>query len=175
MPQTKLKKGLAEYRIHRARSACYRGIKYKLGNGGFDPHDVLPTRNGYCDCTGDISWVLEIDRYQGDKGKPWSKAMPWIETTAIYNDATGPQRLFKQIPAPVPGCMVVYGDYKVLGVRRPGHIALVSQVKGNVWTCIDCSASRNGKTVEAIREWDRQAMFEARKAIFVILKQDEAV
>jgi hypothetical protein len=174
MPQTQLKNGLANYRILRARSAVGRGIKYRLGSGGFEPADGLPTRNGYCDCTGFASWVLELDRYQADKDKPWSRAIPWLETTAIYNDATGSQRLFKQIPAPVPGCLVVYPDRKILGVHTSGHIALVSRVNGKVWDCIDCSSSQGGKIKEAVREWNRQALFESRNAIFCILKQDEA-
>lgn len=169
-----LKAGIANQRLFRARSAVGKGIRYRLGSGGFKPHDILPTRNGYCDCSGYASWVLEISRYQADKDKAWSKSLPWIETTAIYNDATGPQRLFVHIPSPVPGCLVVYPDSKVLGVRRSGHVAVVSRVNGKLWECIDCSASKGGKSIEAIREWDRQALFEARGGIFVVLKQDLA-
>lgn len=171
---TVLKAGIANRRLYRARSAVSRGIKYRLGSGGFEPQDSLPTRNGYCDCSGFISWVIEISRFQADKDKPWSKVLPWIETTAIYMDAVGTQRLFKQIPSPIPGCLAVYPDRKVLGVRHSGHVALVSRVVKRCWFCIDCSASKSGRIVEAIREWDRQALFEGRGGIFVVLKQDLA-
>lgn len=145
-----------------------------MGHGGLHPEDGFPTKNGFCDCSGFVSWVIGVSRFQGDKDKPWSRSIPWIETTLIYNDATGPQRMFKQIPSPVPGCFVVYPDRKVLKVHVEGHIALVTRVNGTQFDVIDCSSSKGGKVKEAIREWDRTALFMSRNAIFVVLKEDLA-
>lgn len=170
-----LRAGLANSRIIHARLAVGRGIRYRMGSGGFEPHDGLPTRNGFCDCSGFIAWSIGIDRFQGDKQKPWSNSMPWIETSAIFRDAEGPERLFKEILEPVPGCFAVYPDRRAMGVHFEGHIALVTEVfASGRYTVIDCSSSKGGKTKEAIREWDRSRLFESRGAIFVVLRQDLA-
>ena len=154
-------------RVARARSAVGRGIRYKLGHGGTHPEDELPTRDGYADCSGYIAWVLGINR------APKAERPFWIETTNIVRDATGKHLAFVEITKPIPGCVVVYGDRKVLGVHREGHVGLVTEVlSGGRFMVVDCSISKGGKTREAIREWDRSALFLSRKARFVLLKQD---
>lgn len=158
-------------RIARARSACNRGISYGLGQGGMEPRDDLPTRNARCDCSGFAAWGLSLDRFQGDKGKLHSKAIPWIETTAIARDATGAQRLFQQIEKPVPGCLVVYGDRKVLGRKREGHIGFVSEVRNRLdFDVIHCSVG-NDRKGDAIQE-THGALFVRANAIFVVLVED---
>lgn len=148
----------------RARSAVGRGIRYKLGEGGFRPLDALPTRTGLCDCSGFAAWVLGIDRWQGRHRKPWSSRIPWIETTAIVRDATGPQLLFVQLPEPVPGCLVVYGDR----LGRQGHVGIVDNVRSATdFDVVDC-ASRRG---DAIQRRDA-SLFLRRRAIYVTLGQD---
>lgn len=155
-------------RVRRARSAVGRGTRYRLGRGGFDPSLKLPAQSGDCDCSGFLSWALGISRHQRDKDKPWSKAIPWIETTAIYKDAKGKKLLFTKISEPVPGCLVVYPD-RWLGVKQ-GHVAIVSTVSsdGKSFDIIDCS-SRGVR--EAINERPGVWML-GRKAIFAVLNED---
>lgn len=161
--------------IDRARRAVANcgNITYKMGQGGTEPADPCPSRNGKCDCTGFISWVLGIDRFQGDKKKWFSKFLPWVETTAIYKDATGPQRVFVKIPEPVEGCMVVFPD-KWMGLSS-GHIGLVTRIvktDGKLYlTGIDCSSGSSKKYGKAIMERDF-ALFTRLKAVYVVLKQD---
>lgn len=164
---TPAQKARLDNRVRRARSAIGRGIRYRLGHGGVHVRDELPTRTGYCDCSGFIAWVLGISRVP-KPGRQW-----WLETTNIYRDATsGKRSTFVQIPHPVPGCLVVYPDRKVLGVHREGHIGVVTRVlDGRIWT-VDCSASDGGKTKEAIRELDRTRLWTSRKSIYVLLRED---
>lgn len=158
-------------RVMHAKSAVGRGTRYVLGQGGFHPLDSLPTRSAACDCSGFAAWVLGISRWQADKGKPWSKHIPWIETSAIVADATGPQRLFKRITSPVPGCLVVYGDKKVLGVRRQGHVGIVAEVvNGRAVKVIHCSKG-NDRTGDAIQITGPN-VFENGRSIYCLLKED---
>jgi cell wall-associated NlpC family hydrolase len=158
---------IANGRVARAMSAVGRGIRYRLGHGGTKPDDPLPTRTGYCDCSGFIAWVLNLNR------APKTDRPFWIETTNIVNDALGARKAFIRLHAPERGCLVVYPDRKVMGRRSEGHVGLVTEVgEGGRLTVIDCSSSKGGKVKEAIREWDRTALFVPRKAICVTLKQD---
>lgn len=157
-------------RVRRARTAVGRGTRYGLGKGGMHPHLPRPAFNDRCDCSGFVAWCLGISRYQADKGKPWSTAIRWIETTAIYNDAKGKRLLFTQIPEPVPGCLVVYPDR--IG---QGHVAIVatcSIVGGKVKQLgiIDCSS--RGKR-EAINERDGMFFLSmTKRGIFCVLNED---
>lgn len=157
-------------RIIRARGTIGRGTRYRLGRGGFIPDTSVPwDANHRCDCSGFISWVLRISRHQEFMHKPWSKTIPWIETTAIYSDARGKQQLFKQISEPVPGCLVVYPDR--IG---QGHVALVATCRvenGKVKALgiIDCSSRRG----EAINERDGMFMLSlTKRGIFCVLRED---
>lgn len=161
-------------RVARARSALGHGIRYGMGQGGNHPEDPLPTRNGLCDCSGFAAWVLGVDRHQADKGKPWSKSMPWIETMAIVRSVYDPLRsvsdqhgMFIRLLDPVPGCLAVYGDYKSLGRTHQGHVMVVEAVPPGRILTIDCSVSGGG-----IAAMDRTGIIKARGAIFVALRQD---
>lgn len=156
-------------RIARARSAVKERVIYRLGSGGFDPSLPTPAPKGASDCSGYISWVLGISRFQGDKGKPWSRHIPWIETTAIYNDAMGVSRLFAKIKYPIPGCIAVYGDK---GMKQ-GHVGLVTEVRDSKdFDVVDCNASLARKiTGKAIGEGKRHAFYR-KDAIFAILVED---
>lgn len=146
--------------VNRAMSATGHNITYKLGKGGFFPKDALPTRTGTCDCSGFVSWVLGLSRI------PKSTRLWWIETTNIYNDATGRQRVFKELPAPVPGCVVVFPDRKIGNRKREGHVGIVESVRSyNNYSVIDCT--RRGITVQG------GDYFRANRAIFCILKDDD--
>lgn len=159
---------ISNARIERALKAVGKGIRYRLGHGGTNPTLDLPTKTGYCDCSGFIAWVLVLNR------APKTERPFWIETTNIVRDATGKRLAFVKLPRAEPGCLVVYGDRKVLGVHREGHVALVTEVNsaGRPTSMIDCSSSQGGKTKESIREWDRSSLFLGQNAIYVTLKQD---
>lgn len=137
-------------RIQRARSSVGTGIRYGLGQGGRYPNDPHPTRNGLLDCSGFIAWCIGIDRYQGDKGKPWSHRVQWVESTLLVIegrrlDVLG-ERLAREIPRPVAGELLAWPDrpYKVLGKKfvRHGHVMLVEEVSGDRCTVWDCTSSK---------------------------------
>lgn len=154
-------------RCIRARSAIGRGTRYKLSKGGFHPFDALPTKDGHCDCSGFVAWAIGMDRWQGRHTKPWSAQIPWIETTAIVQDAKGKQRLFKQIERPVPGCIVVYGDR----IGRQGHVGLVDSVRSATdFDVIHCSVG-NDRSGDAIQRTNGR-LFVKAKAIFCVLNED---
>lgn len=153
-------------RAERALAQKNRPHQYSLGKGGFDPSSPLGFK---CDCSGFASWVLGISRYQEDKHKPWSKQIPWIETTAIYDDARGAQLLFKRIENPVVGCLVVYGDYRnILGIRKQGHVGVVTSIEDGVPMATDCASGRGDSAIR-----NRAASFWiGRKGIYCVLKED---
>ena len=146
-------------RIDRARSAVGRGIKYKLGKGGFDPSSDTPANGaGLCDCSGFIAWVMGVTR------KPSPLFDRWVETTNICNDATGDQSLFLMVDGPRPGALAVYGD----SGGKQGHVAIVTGADPLMG--IDCSSSRSKRTGDAIHE--RSLAFMAKRAIFVVPRSD---
>ena len=157
-------------RVERARYPLTQRVRYKLGKGGFKPSSATPAPDWLCDCSGFVSWAIGISRFQGNKRKPWSAHIPWIETTAIVQDATGLKRLFKEIEAPVPGCLVVYGD----SGKRQGHVGIVSVVRSaKDYDVIDCNASIARRlTGRAIGESSRHAFRGNPRAIFVVLSED---
>jgi hypothetical protein len=164
---------VAKKRVQRAKSAVGLGIKYKLGKGGWHPKAPSPdaiTLSNYglqCDCSGFVAWVLMMRRDQINAKKWWSKLLPWIETTMVYKDATGPQRVFVRLSKPEAGCLVVYGDKG----RSEGHIAVVTEVKESSIRIVDCSSGMSRSTGEAIRERNGD-FFLKNGAIFCCLKQD---
>lgn len=121
--------------VAKARSAVGKGITYKLGHGGKFPTDLLPTRDGMCDCSGFVSWVCGFNR--SGKGTLGTD----IFTGSIYNDANGPQKLFRKLPGPQPGCIVVY---PAQGPGKFGHTAIV--VDTGKMTIVDCSDGKGGIT-----------------------------
>ena len=153
-----LNAGRLRARVERARIAVGRGTRYVLGKGGFKPSSPQPgDLNGsgvrLCDCTGFGSWWLGISRYQGDKHKPWSSAIPWVETTAIFKDATGRRLLFTTIKTPVPGCGLVYPDKYLGRVKlREGHFMAVTRVEDGKVYGVDCSPSNSRRVGDAIAE-----------------------
>lgn len=163
-------------RIRRARSALGRQITYSLGKGGYYPGNPHPDEYGLLDCSGGMSWVLGMSRWQANKGKPWSKWLPWIETTAVVKAARSGRAdsPFVAIQDPVPGCLVVYPDRRILGVTKQGHMGLVTEVefdaKKRVAAIrgIDCSS---GKAATAYRERDL-SFFLRRDPTFVVLAED---
>lgn len=127
--------------VERARHAVNSPITYKLGHGGLHPADDLPSRDGMCDCSGFIAWLLGRDR------RPQPDFRWWLSTDSIYDDAIGPQKLFTRVAFPMPGCIGVYPDHD----GHQGHVALI--VDPRTWTIIDCSHSQNGVREHVGRYW----------------------
>ena len=127
--------------IAKARSACKLPIGYQLGHGGYHPNDATPSRDGLCDCSGFIAFLV------GRSRKPDDKFRWWLSTDSIHDDAIGAQVLFSRIPLPVPGCIAVYPDHD----GKQGHTALIVDPK--TWTIIDCSRSQNGVTEHIGKYW----------------------
>jgi len=130
--------------LARARAAIGHGITYRMGAGGLHPDDPLPTRTGRCDCSGFVAWVCGRSRKDS--------IGLWWDTTRIHRDASGPQRRWRRLAAPEPGCVVVYPDHRDLatGKRRSGHCAIVvaytAAVVGGATaalTVIDCASTPN--------------------------------
>ena len=142
----------------RARKGIGRGVAYKLGRGGFNakhPNEVGWDK-GLSDCSGYVSWVLMLKR------APKLIRPFWIETTAVWRDATGKQRTFQQINKPVPGCIVVFPDRN----GREGHIGIVAEVYGGAgYDVVDC-------TGKGIREHPGTYFRGRSDTIFCVLKED---
>lgn len=149
-------------RVENAKKDLNMLIRYGLGEGGFDPKDWCPKL--LCDCSGWVSAKLGMSRNQSDKKKPWSEKIPWIETTAIYNDAKGAQLLFVPVVLPVPGCLIVYPDRKILGVRRQGHVGLVISQS----LAMDCASGRGARAIQT----RPNKFWLDRGGIVVCLKED---
>ncbi len=130
--------------LTRARSAIGHGITYHLGHGGLHPADPLPSRDGQCDCSGFVAWVLGRSRNPATAPKlpawPW-----WLSTDSVFADANGANVLFTKLDHPVPGCLAVYADWKDPdGKHHEGHIAVVADPAKH--TVVDCSDSGHGVT-----------------------------
>lgn len=147
-------------RLARARSAIGAPIRYKLGHGGFDPGHPLPSKDGLCDCSGFVAWVLGISR------RPKPSRLWWIESTNVWRDANGRQSAFVKLDEPVPGCIVVYPD----SGGRQGHIAVYSgrDARSKAPRVVECSAGADG-----IREGLQRA-FVRGDTVYCVLRQDLA-
>lgn len=104
-----------------------RDITYGMGG-----EDIR--QGGKLDCSAFVWCVL--GEKKRDRNTDWIRA-----------DATGKQTKFEQIPAPIPGCIAVYGsrwERTPAGVakRHAGHVGIV--VDPIKKTAIDCSSSQNG-------------------------------
>jgi hypothetical protein len=150
--------------LNRAKKAVTESVaRYKLGTGGFNPSAPLPeSKQGYCDCSGFVSWCLNEKRQTSNKFL-MSINGGWIETTAVVKDAKSPDGMFTKVDKPEPGDLAVWGDNK----GRQGHIGVVSEaVVGVATKIIHCSSGNFKKTGKAIQETDAE-MFYRCDAIFV--------
>ncbi|MCX7799509.1 MAG: CHAP domain-containing protein [Fimbriimonadales bacterium] len=115
-------------RAIRALEGC-RGLRYRLGSGGFHPEDPWPSRDGFCDCSGFAAWCLGLSR---DQRRRFGL---WISSEGIWRDGLGERRLFAAVAQPFPGCLVAFPDRD----GRQGHVGVVTRpipLEG-----IDCSTS----------------------------------
>lgn len=150
-------------RLQRARSAIDDPGRYGLGRGGYDPGSDTPyDEGGYCDCTGFVAWVAGVNR----RPKPSRKW--WIESTACYDDAMGPQTVFHRIPQPIPGCFGFYPDRG----KKQGHGFIVAKVRSEKdFDIVDCSPSNDDDDGKAVNE-RKGAWVLKRKPVFCVFQQD---
>lgn len=125
--------------VARAKSAINQAIGYKLGHGGMHPDHTLPSKSGFCDCSGFTCWVFQVKR-QSDI--PFYKRQGgWINTDTMVADIQSSVCIFESIDIPEPGCIVVYGRQ-----RRGtyGHVGIVAEVKnGAMVKVIHCSSGND--------------------------------
>jgi hypothetical protein len=145
----------------RARSALRSGT-YGLGKGGRRPKHRFPWDTGdsarLVDCSGFVSGCVGVDRYQ-----PHGISGEWIETSAVYRDAIGEQRMFRRVKKPQAGDLIVYPDRN----GGQGHIGIISRVDGGLPSLvIHCSKGNQRKHGTAIQETDAR-VFTNNGAIYV--------
>lgn len=124
-------------------------IDYLLGAGGMDPKLPMPGRK--CDCSGFVAWCYGISRkLDHPHYREWNGG--WLETTAVYKDATSQFGMFDTVPRELalPGDAIVFGDR---GAGRHGHIGIVTKVDklGPVLVC-HCSYGNFKKFGHAVQE-----------------------
>jgi len=138
--------GLQSSFVLRARSVVNCDIKYKLGSGGMNPTDKLPSSDKLCDCSGFVCWVFGLSRQT--KIPFYKQYGGWIFTDSMVEDINRSTGIFERLTVPVEGCIVVYG-----AGRNIGHVGIVSQVKNNVMQkVIHCSSGNSRKFNAAIQE-----------------------
>lgn len=138
-------------RIVRARACTSQGTVYKLGAGDLD--QLVP----HADCTAFVAHCCYLHR---DPGESSGKRKGWVESTAIYKDATGKQETWVKLPEFVPGCVIVYPDR----AGKEGHAAIGVRYQDGKLRGVDCGS-------KGINERDLTWML-PRNPIFVTLKQD---
>lgn len=154
--------------LARARSAIGRRTVYALGRGGRDPLAVHPAdKRGRCDCSGFAAWACGLDRHQPRSALEHFNG-GWLSTSGIVWTARNGGRFFAQIDAPEPGDLVVYGDRKVKGVTKQGHVGIVSAATAGL-RVVHCAKPNYVNRGDAILDTDG-AFFLARGAIFVRLQ-----
>ncbi|MFZ4931546.1 LysM peptidoglycan-binding domain-containing protein [Chryseobacterium sp. Mn2064] len=131
--------------IKKAKSVIGKKIIYKLGAGGMDEKYHLPTKDGKCDCSGFVCWVLGLSR----KTKiPFYQPGGWIYTDSMVDDINRNTGIFDRLTVPEVGCIVVYGAGKEIG-----HVGLVSEVEnGRMKKVIHCSSGNYSSFNDAIQE-----------------------
>lgn len=131
--------------INKARSVIGKRIVYKLGAGGMDEKYPLPTKNGECDCSGFVCWVLGLSR----KTKiPFYQPGGWIYTDSMVEDINRNAGIFDRLTVPEVGCIVVYGAGKEIG-----HVGFISEVEnGKMKKVIHCSSGNYKSFKDAIQE-----------------------
>jgi hypothetical protein len=104
-----------------------RDITYQMGG-----EDIR--KDGKLDCSA-FAWTV-LGEKKKDRNTDWIRA-----------DAVGRKSRFRQIAAPVPGCIAVYGsrwEKTPAGAtkRHAGHVGFVVDPEKKL--AIDCSSSQNG-------------------------------
>jgi hypothetical protein len=94
----------------------------------------------------------------------------WIETTAVSKDVLASTEIFAPLDTPLPGCVVVYGDYKDSnGRHHEGHMAVVTEVNNRrglagIDKIVHCSVS-NENSGDTIQETDARIFANNRNSV----------
>jgi LysM repeat protein len=147
--------------ILRARSMVNSSILYHLGSGGMHPKDLKPTRDGLCDCSGFICWVIGLSR-KTDISFYTQNWGGWISTDSMEADVNSPTGIFERLQRPEPGCIVVYGA----GPKLIGHVGLVSEVANSAMKKVIHCSSGNSKTFRAAIQETTPTVFNRPDAIW---------
>jgi peptidoglycan hydrolase-like protein with peptidoglycan-binding domain len=153
-----LKEASRERTLKRARQMIGKGIRYKLGKGGFDP--AKPIKNE-CDCSGFVAWAIGIPR-QLPPGTG-----TWLQTDSYWQGGrTAGEGLFDRVDEgrAEAGDVVVYPDRN----GKQGHMGVVTAVKdGRVTRVIHCSSGNDRSFADAIRETGPEVFRSNPKTRFV--------
>lgn len=164
----KLKANLVAARIERLRAATGKDIPYKLGKGGHRVNDGIDDIINGSDCSGLLAHSLPLNRDFAKTGKVSRFGFRWIETSNLYNDATGNQKLFKEVTEPMEGAIILYPDAN----GRHGHVATITKVTGTDegirLTGVDCSSGSFRRTGDSIIERDISWMMRHPQAIYAV-------
>jgi len=87
-----------------------------------------------CDCSAFVARCHGGRKFDGSR---------WYNTDAIYTDAQTANKRWRQIPAPVPGCIGVYPGRTRNGKRTAGHVWVVEDVAA----CMTIESSSSGKGI----------------------------
>jgi hypothetical protein len=154
--------------LGRALGQVGQGTRYLLGGGrtqGPDPR----SENGGCDCSAFTCWALDLRKYQPQLAWLQPVSGGWFNTNGIWWDAVREKTgFFEQIPAPLPGCVVVYPSALLTGGAGPkiGHVGVVSQVTSTGWRTVHCSSGNFKSTGDAIRETGPNVFLIRKHAVF---------
>ena len=133
--------------LQRARTGLEETTTYVLGQGGFDPTNMLTKK---CDCSGFVAWAIGIPR----EFPPGSNR--WLDTDAYWNGGGAAAKaagfsLLKNVAAAdaEPGDLIVYPDQG--GMQ--GHIGMISGMDNHgELKVIHCSKGNFTKFGDATRE-----------------------
>lgn len=125
----------------RIEHAATVAVKYKLGRGGYEW--LADELGELADCSGFVCWALGLSR----KPSPVGDGV-WWSTDSIRADAVGDQAVFRQVEPGSQPAFVVYGDYRLGGAVRQGHIGFV--VDPETWEGYDCSSSQSRRRGQAV-------------------------
>lgn len=133
--------------VARAKRCIGKGIKYKLGRGGFNPKASGP--GAECDCSGFVAWCYGVSRVLKDHPAYIKWNGGWFETTAVERDLLSELGIVEEVGYALtrPGDLVVVGDRG----KRQGHIGIISAGPPDV-KVIHCSSGNMKRSGDAVAE-----------------------
>lgn len=153
----------------RAESAKGKRTKYELY--AVPPSELLPVwpRLHVADCSGFVGWCFGLPRKPAQIGKDTK-----LGTDQIYKDATEDRTLFNQVPAPLPGDIVLYPNYKIApgADDAAGHVALITAVRSDgSYDTIECALTPFDKTKDAIAFDRADAVFHCQMIMLAQIRR----
>ncbi len=147
--------------VDRARNALGKRTKYL--NEAKPP---LPSTDDWpigieADCSGFVAWCFRLDRNQPRVHDHQ------LYTDTMFDDARGRHLFFRAVTEPAPGDIVLYPYYRNTDRKRlhPGHVAIITAVRGRAdYDIIDCSETM-GKAGDAITQRQGEVFENHRKLL----------